>query len=170
MLFRRRHFALRCFTFCQESSSVWARPEFTSWKAWGQSWKSFKQWAVDKWSTEAELPLPTDKLPAPLLSIQALALHSLLIVICLCLMFTASLRKCGRCEQNHLKAQGYSETLPLLVARRWDRTYCTLCMSDRLFPAQTLFLSFVGYFFSPFILLLLFFRFIFQEGILARRL
>lgn len=170
MLFRRLHFALRCFTFCHESSSVLAQPEFTSWKAWGQSWKSFKQWAVDKWSTEAELPLPTDKLPAPLLSIQALALHSLLIVICLCLMFTASLRKCGRCEQNHVKAQGYSETLPLLVARRWDRTYCTLCMSDRLFPAQTLFLSFVGYFFSPYIFLLLFFRFIFQEGILARRL
>lgn len=49
---------------------MWARPEFTSWKAWGQSWKSFKQWAVDKWSTEAELPLPTDKLPASLLSIR----------------------------------------------------------------------------------------------------
>lgn len=77
---------------------------------------------MDKWSTEAELLLPTDKLPASLLSIQALALHSLLIVICLCLMFTASLRKCGRCEQKHVKARGYSKTLPLLVAANILRT------------------------------------------------
>lgn len=125
---RGRRFAPHCFTFCHGSSSVWARPEFTSWKAGGQSWESFKQWAVDKWSTEAELPLPTDKLPAPLLSLQALALGSRLTEICLCLMFTASLMKCGRCEQKHVKARGYSERpYFFLVARQYAVRRNILC-------------------------------------------